>query len=235
MNLASYIDHTLLKPEATPDDIHRLCREALHNGFYGVCVNSSYAALAHETLEIGVSRDMGISDDSGILDIPKVVVVVGFPLGATLTEAKAAETIVAVDTGADEIDTVIPVGRLLAGDEDYVRRDIETVVDAAEGCPVKVIIETGLLDEARKIRACQLAVEAGATFVKTCTGFAPGSATVEDVRLMVATVAGKCQVKASGGIRDRATALALIEAGATRLGTSSSIAIVSGGTSVQGY
>jgi len=222
MNLAPYIDHTLLKPEATPADIRRLCHEALHYGFYGVCVNSSFVALAHDTIEDAIPENSDF-----MCDLPKIVAVVGFPLGAASTDAKCVETVFAKEDGADEIDMVIPVGWLLAGEEEYVLHDIKEVIAAAEGLPVKVIIEAGLLDEARKVRACQLAVEAGAAFVKTCTGFAPGSATVEDVRLMAATVAGKCQVKASGGIRDRAAALALIEAGATRLGTSSGVTIVS--------
>ena len=228
MNIAPYIDHTLLKPEATPDDIRRLCREALEYGFYGVCVNSSFVPLAYDTLQSAAAQKTDVS-------LPKIVAVVGFPLGATTTDAKYTETALAVEDGADEIDTVLPIGCLLAGEEKYVLRDIREVVEAAEGLPVKVIIETGLLDETRKVRACQLAVEAGAAFVKTCTGFTRGSATVEDVRLMVATVAGKCQVKASAGIRDRATALALLEAGATRLGTSSGVVIVEGGASTQGY
>ena len=220
MSISSYIDHTILKPEAAPADIRRLCEEAVAYRFAGVCVNSSFVALAREVL---AGRG------------PKVVCVTGFPLGAMSSAAKVAETALAVKSGAEEIDTVIAVGRLLAGEDEYVLEDLRLVVEAAEGRPVKVIIETGLLTDDYKIRACHIALQAGAAFVKTCTGFAKGSATVEDVKLMVRAVAGQCQVKASGGIRDYAVAESLIAAGAARLGTSSGIAIVEGKTVDGGY
>lgn len=220
MDFARYIDHTLLKPEAAAADIERLCAEAAQHGFFSVCVNSSWVPLAVECL-----RGTPV----------KVAAVAGFPLGAMAPEAKAFETAWAVRHGAAEIDTVIAVGRLKQGDTDYVLRDLRGVVEAAGPNLVKVIFETCLLTREEKVTACQLAVQAGAGFVKTSTGFSSGGATVEDVRLMAETVAGACQVKASGGIRDRKTAEAMIAAGATRLGTSSGIAIVSGAQGGAGY
>lgn len=220
MNLAKTIDHTLLKPDACQADIERLCQEAVTHGFFSVCVNSSWVKTAHAALqgtEIAVAA------------------VTGFPLGAMTTTAKAFETAQAVADGATEIDTVLHIGRLKQGDETYVREDLRTVVDAAAGRAVKVIFETCLLTDEEKICACHLAVEAGAAFVKTSTGFSTGGATREDVRLMHRTVDTRCQVKASGGIRDRAAALAMIEAGATRLGTSAGIAILAGETSSSAY
>ena len=216
MNLAAAIDHTLLRPDATRDDVRALCREAVEFGFFSVCVNSSWVSLAAKELD-GTSV--------------AVAAVTGFPLGAMDATAKAFETGCAVRAGASEIDTVMAVGRLKQGDESYVRDDLRAVVSAAEGRPVKVILETCLLTDDEKRLACQLAIEAGAEFVKTSTGFSAGGATLDDVRLMWDVVAGRCRVKASGGIRDRATALAMIEAGATRLGTSAGVAIVRGGGS----
>lgn len=220
MNIARAIDHTLLKPDATRADILKLCTEAREFGFFSVCVNSSWVAIAAEALK-----------GSDVL----VAAVTGFPLGAMDSEAKAFETRRAVDSGAGEIDTVLAVGRLKAGEERYVLDDLRGVVEAAGTAGVKVILETCLLSQEEKLAACRLACEAGAAFVKTSTGFSTGGATVEDVRLMAAAVAGRSLVKASGGIRDTASARAMLEAGASRLGTSSGIAIVLGAAASLGY
>jgi deoxyribose-phosphate aldolase len=220
MNLARAIDHTLLKPDATRADILKLCAEAREFGFFSVCVNSSWVPVAAEALK-----------GSEVL----VAAVTGFPLGAMESEAKAFETCRAVDAGAGEIDTVIAVGHLKGGEESYVLDDLRGVVEAAGSARVKVIFETCLLTPEEKLAACRIACEAGAAFVKTSTGFSAGGATIEDVRLMADAVAGKCQVKASGGIRDAASARAMLEAGASRLGTSNGIAIVRGSASAQGY
>ena len=211
--LPAYIDHTLLKPGATLNDIERLCAEAREYHFFGVCVNGSWVKSARRMLQ----------GSEG-----KVVSVIGFPLGAMSSDAKRIETEFAVADGAQEIDIVLNIGRLKQGDGDYVLHEIEDAVKAAGGLPVKVIIESCLLSREEKIRACRLAVEGGARFVKTSTGFAAGGATVEDVTLMRETVGPDFGVKASGGIRDLATALAMIEAGASRLGTSASVAIIKG-------
>jgi deoxyribose-phosphate aldolase len=210
-NMASYIDHTLLKPEAKREDIIRLCREALQNNFYSVCINPSYVPTAVSELK-----------DSAV----KVCAVIGFPLGATTTATKAFEATEALASGAEEVDMVIHVGALKGGEEDYVRDDIAAVVKAARGKTVKVIIESGLLSDSEKVLACRLAKEAGAGFVKTSTGFGPGGATVGDIRLMRETVGPDLGVKASGGVRTLETARLMIEAGATRIGTSSGITIV---------
>lgn len=220
MNLAKAIDHTLLKPEARAADIEKLCREAVEHGFFSVCVNSSWVPLA-----VSLVQGTGVA----------VAAVTGFPLGAMSTAAKAFETERAVSDGATEIDTVLQIGRLKQGDDAYVLSDLRAVVAAAGGRTVKVIFETCLLNDEEKGRACRLSTEAGAAFVKTSTGFSTGGATLDDVRLMHRTVAGLCEVKASGGIRDRAAALAMIEAGATRLGTSAGIAILAGETASGGY
>lgn len=209
--LARMIDHTLLKAEATAEQIKQLCEEAKAFGFASVCVNSSFVPMCAEFL-----RGSGVH----------VCSVVGFPLGAMASEVKAAEAAWAIRHGADEIDMVMAVGRLKSGEVDVVRKDIEAVVEAAQGRIVKVILETALLSQDEKARSCEIAVEAGATFVKTSTGFGPGGATVEDVRLMRRVVGDAMGVKASGGIRDRATALAMVKAGATRLGTSASVDLV---------
>ena len=210
-NLARYIDHTLLKPEASLKDIERLCAEARSYNFYAVCVNGSWVTQARHFL-----------DGSDV----KVATVVGFPLGATDSDTKRFETEAAIDNGAQEIDVVINIGRLKDGDDEYVLRELRDVVEAAAERPVKVIIETCLLTNAEKIRACRIVLDAGAQFVKTSTGFSTGGATVEDVKLLREIVGEKFGVKAAGGIRDTQTALAMIEAGATRLGTSSGVAIV---------
>jgi deoxyribose-phosphate aldolase len=212
-DLAQYIDHTLLKADATAKQIEQFCAEARAHRFFSVCVHGSHVARARHFLE-----------DSDV----KVACVAGFPLGANSTDAKRFETEAAVDDGAHEIDVVLNIGRLKDGDDKYIFRELCDVVEAANDNTVKVIIETCLLTHAEKIRACQLIVESGAHFVKTSTGFSTSGATIDDVKLLRQTVGPKFGVKASGGIRDTATALAMIEAGATRLGTSNGVAIVSG-------
>jgi deoxyribose-phosphate aldolase len=212
-DLARFIDHTLLKADASAADIERLCQEARTHQFYAVCVHGSRVALAASRLE-----------DSGIY----VAAVVGFPLGAADTDSKRYETETVIDFGAQEIDLVLNVGRLRDNDHRYVLRELRDVVEAAESVPVKLILETCLLTDEQKRTACSLAVEAGVRMVKTSTGFSTGGATLDDVRLLRACVGPKLGVKASGGIRDTATALAMIDAGASRLGTSSGIAILQG-------
>lgn len=210
MNLASYIDHTLLKPSATVEDIIQLCREAEQHQFAAVCVNPVYVDLAAHCLA-----------GTGV----KTATVIGFPLGATFTEAKVAEAKEAVLRKANELDMVINIGAVKAGMWEVVTEDIRQVVGAADGALVKVIIETGLLTDDEKRRACQAILDAGAQFVKTSTGFGPGGATVEDIRLFKQVVADKIGIKASGGIRTLEQAKALIDAGATRLGTSAGVGI----------
>lgn len=212
MSLNKYIDHTILKANATRAQVEKLCDEAAEHEFASVCVNSCWVPLCAERL-----AGTGVN----------VCTVIGFPLGAMSTAGKAAEAAAAVADGADELDMVINVGWLVAGEDDLVRDDIAAVVAAAKGRCVKVIIETCLLDDEQKVRACGLSVEAGATFVKTSTGFSTGGATARDVALMAKAVAGRCKVKASGGIHTAAEAQAMIDAGADRIGTSSGIAIVS--------
>ena len=211
--LARFIDHTLIRADATPQDIEKLCAEARENKFHSVSVNGSWVVAACHFL-----------DGSEV----KVGCAVGFPLGAMSSDAKRFETEAAIDDGAQEIDVVINVGRLKDGDDKYVLRELRDVVEAVDERPVKVILETCLLTREEKIRACRLVVESGARFVKTSTGFSAGGATVEDVKLMRETAGPKFGVKASGGIRDTKTALAMIEAGATRLGVSAGVAIVKG-------
>ena len=213
MSLNKYIDHTLLKPNATREQIALLCDEAMEHDFASVCVNSCWVSFCAERL---AQSDVN------------VCTVIGFPLGAMSTAGKAAEAEQAVADGADELDMVINIGWLRAGEEDLVRRDIEAVVAAAQGRCVKVIIETCLLNDDQIVRACELSADAGATFVKTSTGFSTGGAKVIDVALMANTVAGRCKVKASGGIHTAAEAQAMIDAGADRIGTSSGVAIVAG-------
>lgn len=211
--LARTIDHTLLKPDATARQIETLCAEAREHGFFAVCVNGSRVELARHLLD---GADV------------KVACVVGFPLGAMSADAKRYETEAAIDDGAQEIDVVLNIARLKEGDNDYVLRELRDVVEAADERTVKVIIETCLLTQEEKTRACRLILDSGAHFVKTSTGFSAGGATIEDVKLLRQTVGPKFGVKAAGGIRDAATALAMIEAGATRLGTSNGVAIVKG-------
>ncbi|WP_461863218.1 deoxyribose-phosphate aldolase [Thermococcus sp.] len=214
-DISRYIDHTNLRAYATEDDIIRLCDEAKEYGFYAVCVNPYRVRLAKERLK---GTDV------------KVASVIGFPLGATPTEVKVFETKKALEDGADELDMVINIGALKDGDYEYVRKDIEEVVKVAreKGAIVKVIIETCYLTDEEKVKACELAKEAGAHFVKTSTGFGTGGATVEDVRLMRKVVGPEMGVKAAGGIRTYEQAVAMIEAGATRIGTSSGVKIVEG-------
>lgn len=214
MNIAKYIDHTLLKPEATKVQIEKLCQEAKEYEFASVCVNPTWVSYVAELLK-----------GSSV----KVCTVIGFPLGATSTETKAFETKQAIEDGATEIDMVINIGRLKSGEDEFVKRDIEAVVNAAKGkALVKVIIETSLLTNDEKERACRLSVEAGADFVKTSTGFSTGGATVEDVKLMREVVGPNVGVKASGGVRSAEDAKQMIDAGATRIGASSGVAIVQG-------
>lgn len=212
MNINSMIDHTLLKADASKEAIDLLCQEAKEYEFIAICVNPYYVSLCKELLK-----------DSNV----KIATVVGFPLGASTKETKAFETVDAVNKGAHEIDMVINIAALKDKDYKLVKEDIQAVVDAAKDkAIVKVIIETCLLTDEEKIKACELALEAGAHFVKTSTGFSTGGASLEDVRLMKSVVGHKMEVKASGGIRDLETAKLMIEAGATRLGTSSGIKIV---------
>lgn len=208
--LAGMIDHTLLKADATPEAVRRLCAEARQWRFASVCVNGSYVELA--------ARELA---GSGV----KVCTVVGFPLGAASSAAKAAEARDAVERGADEVDMVLNVGRLKAGDDAYVRDDVAAVRKAAGGRTLKVILETCLLTDAEKERACRICREAGADFVKTSTGFSSGGATEADVALMRAAVGPDRGVKASGGIRTRSDAERMIAAGASRIGASASVAI----------
>lgn len=213
--LAKYIDHTLLKADATPEQIKKLCAEAEEYQFASVCVNSCYARLAHECL-----RGRGVA----------VCCVVGFPLGAMSPRAMAYEARCAAEDGASEIDMVLPIGALKSGDDETVRETIGAVVEAVTGrAIVKVILEACLLTDEEKVRACQLAESVGAAFVKTSTGFSSGGATEHDVALMRKSVSSAVQVKAAGGIRDRETALRMIAAGADRIGASAGIQIVSEG------
>jgi len=210
-SLARYIDHTVLYADTTRATVERFCREAVEHKFASVCFNPTHVAHAAELL-----RGTGV----------KVCTVIGFPLGANTSRVKAFETEDAARNGADEFDMVINVGALKDGRHDDVRGDIRAVVTAADGKCVKVIIETFLLTDAEKITAVELSCQAGACFVKTCTGFSGGAASVDDIRLMKAHVSDGVQIKASGGIRDAEMALALVEAGADRLGTSAGVAIL---------
>ena len=203
VNLAKYIDHTLLKADATKAQVIKLCEEAREYRFASVCVNPGYVPLAAKELA-----------GSGV----KTCCVIGFPLGATSTEAKVQETIDSIRNGADEVDMVINVGQAKSGNWIYVKKDIEEVVIAARGkALVKVIIETCLLTDEEKVKVCAISKMAGADFVKTSTGFSTGGATVEDIKLMRQTVGTDMGVKASGGVRDYKTAGAMIEAGASRI------------------
>lgn len=212
--IAKYIDHTLLKADAKADEVEKLCQEARDYDFKTVCINPVWVDYAVELLE---GTDVGVTT------------VIGFPLGANTPEMKAAEAKQAVEKGAADVDMVINIGALKNEDYDTVLNDIKAVVDAVAGkAIVKVIIETSLLTKSEKIRASELSKEAGADFVKTSTGFSTGGATLEDVQLMRATVGPKMGVKASGGVRSYEDAIAMIDAGATRIGASSGIAIVEG-------
>lgn len=210
--LSKYIDHTLLKPEATSAQIIQLCKEAVENQFFAVCVNSSYVKLCAERLK-----------NSEI----KIASVIGFPLGAMDKKSKVFETQEAVKNGADEIDMVIHVGAMKEKNYTYLQDDIAEVVHAANGKKVKVILETVLLTNEEKRIACDLALKAKAHFIKTCTGFGGGGATLEDIQLMKSVVGSQMEIKASGGVKTQEFALQLLAAGATRLGTSSGIALIS--------
>ena len=219
-DLAKFIDHTLLKPEATRAQIEQVCAEAAEHQFASVCVNGSRVELAYSLLE-----------ESEV----QVCTVVGFPLGAMDADAKRYETEAAVDAGAQEIDMVMNVGRFKDGEHDYIVREIRDVVEAADDRIVKVILETCLLTDDEIAQACKLVVQAQAHFVKTSTGFNSAGATLEHVKLMRETVQQFAGVKAAGGVRNAADARAMIEAGATRIGTSNGVAIVSGDSAANGY
>jgi deoxyribose-phosphate aldolase len=220
-NVAAMIDHTLLKPEATRQQIESLCQEAKEYKFASVCVNPTWVSTAKELLA-----------GSGVM----VCTVIGFPLGATTSETKAFETKNAIENGAEEVDMVINIGALKDHNDELVEKDIRAVVEAAKGkAHTKVIIETSLLTKEEKVRACELSVKAGADFVKTSTGFSTGGATAEDIALMRKTVGPEVGVKASGGVRNTEDVQKMIEAGATRIGASSSIAIVNGLTVTSDY
>lgn len=221
MEISGLIDHTLLKADATKEQIKGLCEEAKKYQFASVCVNPTWVKYASELLQ-----------DSEV----KVCTVIGFPLGANTPEVKAFEAKNAIENGAQEVDMVINIGALKDKNDELVERDIRTVTEVATGKALtKVIIETSLLTEEEKIRACKLAVKAGTDFVKTSTGFSTGGATIEDVALMRKTVGPNIGVKASGGVRNTADAKAVIEAGATRIGASAGIAIVKGLTVASDY
>ncbi|RUL57051.1 MULTISPECIES: deoxyribose-phosphate aldolase [Lysinibacillus] len=219
-NYAALIDHTLLKAETTQTQIEALCEEAKKYEFASVCVNPTWVNLSAQLLK-GTNV--------------KVCTVIGFPLGATTSKVKAFETTNAIEEGAGEIDMVINIGALKNGEYDFVRDDIKAVVDAANGTLVKVIIETCLLTDEEKVKACELSVEAGADFVKTSTGFSTGGATIEDVKLMRNTVGPNVGVKASGGVRSLEDMKNMVEAGATRIGASSGVAIMNGLISDSNY
>lgn len=213
MELANYIDHTILKPEAQKDEIIKVCNEAIEHGFYSVCINSCYVPLVKTILE-----------NTNV----KITSVVGFPLGSMDINAKAFEAKIAVQNGADEIDMVINIGALKNKDYEYVYNDIRKVVEEIyENTVLKVIIETCLLTDEEKKIACRISKEAGANFVKTSTGFSHQGANIEDVKLMRSIVGNEMGVKASGGIRNREIAMQMIEAGASRIGASASVSIVS--------
>lgn len=220
ITLNQYIDHTLLKPESTREQIEQLVSEAKQYNFASICINPTWITYAKRLL-----------DDSDV----KICTVIGFPLGAMTTQAKAFETEDAVKNGADEIDMVINIGLLKSGMYDDVKKDIEAVVTASGDKLVKVIIETCLLSDEEKIKACQIVKESGADYVKTSTGFSVGGATIGDVELMRKVVGPEFGVKAAGGARTTSDAEAFIKAGATRIGTSAGVAIVTGGISNGGY
>lgn len=220
MELNRMIDHTILKPEATEAAVQKIIDEAKEYNFFSVCINPCWVAFVSEQL-----ADTDVA----------VCTVIGFPLGANTPEVKAYEAADAIKNGANEVDMVINIGALKSQQYDHVRQDIQGIVDAAKGkALVKVIIETALLTDEEKVKACELAKEAGADFVKTSTGFSTGGAKVADIRLMRETVGPDMGVKASGGVHNAEEALAMIEAGATRIGASTGVAIVSGATG-EGY
>jgi deoxyribose-phosphate aldolase len=214
-SIANLIDHTALKADTTKEQILTLCAEAKQYSFASVCVNPTWVKLAAEQLQEA--------------EKVKVCTVIGFPLGANTPEVKAIETSNAIENGATEVDMVINIAALKEQNDELVERDIQAVVEAAKGKALtKVIIETSLLTDEEKVRACEIAVKVGADFVKTSTGFSTGGATVEDIALMRKTVGPTIGVKASGGVRDLEGAKAMVEAGATRIGASAGVAIVNG-------
>lgn len=216
MKLNKYIDHTLLKADATKAQIDKLISEAKEYDFKTVCINPSWIEYAHGELN---DSDVG------------VCTVIGFPLGAMTTEAKAFEAKDSIDKGADEVDMVLNIGRLKDGDRDYVVKDIKAVKDACGKIPLKVIIEACLLTDDEKVAASKACIEAGADFVKTSTGFSTGGATLEDVKLIKETVGDKAKIKAAGGVRSYEDLLAMIDAGADRIGTSSGVKLLEGKSS----
>lgn len=222
MNIASYIDHTLLKPDATEDDIALLCSEAVDYSFASVCINPCRLPFACKKLENSSVR---------------LCCVTGFPLGATSTAAKLAETRWCLDNGADEIDTVINIGECKAGNWGYVEDELTSMVSLVHSynAVLKVIFENCLLESSEIIRACRASAGAGVDFIKTSTGFSSGGAKLEDVRLMAKSVDGVCKVKAAGGIRSYEEAVAMIDAGASRIGTSNGVSILAGKKIEQGY
>ncbi len=213
MNLAKYIDHTLLKPQASQADIEKICQEACQYGFFSVCVNPYWVPFCKKQL---AGSDV------------KVCTVIGFPLGATPTEVKVFEAKKALADGADELDMVVNLGAIKSADWDYVLSDIKAVRQAGENFTLKVIIETSVLTDEEKVKVCQLADQAGADFVKTSTGFTGGGATAADVALMKKSVREGVQVKASGGVRTREDFDAMVAAGATRIGASAGVKIIEG-------
>ncbi|OJF92652.1 deoxyribose-phosphate aldolase [Alkalibacterium sp. 20] len=220
-NLEKYIDHTLLKPVSTDSDVQKVCLDAIKYNFKSVCINPGWVKYTADMLK-----------DSGV----ETCTVIGFPLGANTSKVKAFEAQQAVKEGATEVDMVINIGALKSEDYALVYDDIRAVVKAVNGkALVKVIIEACLLNEHEKVRACESAKRAGADFVKTSTGFSTGGATLEDVKLMRKTVGKKMGVKASGGVRSIEDAIAMIEAGATRIGTSNGVAIVEGNEATEAY
>lgn len=212
LQLQDYIDHTILKPTATVSDIQNLCKEAVQYNFYAVCVNGAFVEIAKKELQ-----------NSKV----KLAAVIGFPLGAMSTKAKIYEAKECIASGADEIDMVINVGQLKSGNSDFVAFEIKQIKEAIGDTVLKVIIETCFLSTEEKKEATKLVMQAGADFVKTSTGFGTGGATLEDVRLMKTIVGDEVKIKASGGVRDKETALEYIKLGVSRIGTSSGIAIVS--------
>ncbi len=220
MELNKYIDHTLLKPESTKNQILKVCEEAKANNFASVCVNPTWVKTVSEALE---GTDV------------MTCTVIGFPLGANTSEVKAFETENAITNGADEIDMVINVGALIAGDTDLVLNDIKAVVEASKEQTVKVIIETSLLTDEQKKVACELILEAGADFVKTSTGFNGGGATEADIKLFKSIVKDNCLIKASGGVRTYEDAMVMINAGANRIGTSGGVSIIKGEENTNSY
>ncbi len=220
MNLNKYIDHTLLKPESTKEQILTVCTEAKENDFASVCVNPTWVKTVSEALE---GTDV------------MTCTVIGFPLGANTSAVKAFETKDAIANGADEIDMVINVAALIEGNTELVFEDIKAVVDAANGTTVKVIIETSLLNDEQKTTACELILKAGAHFVKTSTGFNGGGATKADIELFKSVVKDECKIKASGGVRTYEDAMTMINAGADRIGTSGGVSIIKGEVNTAAY